>query len=630
MKKIWWKTSGKPNPITGNTLTGVISGSTISFKATQGVANTVLPQVLFTPNANANGTGFGVSIKVDDQGNTGSVGAVFGPISKTFSFVVSAVNDAPVNNAQISASSLEDTSLVFNLSNNNQLSISDPDGNVSVEIRLQSDHGVLSLSGINGLSFINGTGVADRDLSFTGTVNDINAALNGLIYRPDQNFAGSDSLRLTTNDQGNKGSGGAKTSDSSIALQVLAVNDLPKVQIAENFDLLAGSTKTINGLGLMSIDIESDATSLSYTLDSLPTQGELLLNGSALSQGSTFTQNDVNRGALAYRAFAQSHGDDQIALSVRDADAGSAPPISIKVSLKANPGYAASAGNTTGTLGGSNGSSTLSTSATTTAAVIGTSKSAQDSSTSGATGLQTAAPGGLASGGSPATASAAGSKASGIGADNAPAKSAERDGLFASLSAVSTNSTSTRSESARLLETTLSPMPLVSVAPTPQAGNTNLNVEGPSKAVDTERIFFAPGITLPAQSPQVERIVSDNGFQKNIEKVREDVMSVAAIDRGVVASTIGVSASFTIGYILWLVRGGVLISSLLASLPAWRMVDPLPILGSLGKGKDDDESLEEMLDGRHQVITDEPEETFEAEENESRTHQGRIHAPHRV
>jgi len=51
-----------------------------------------------------------------------------------------------------------------------------------------------------------------------------------------------------------------------------------------------------------------------------------------------------------------------------------------------------------------------------------------------------------------------------------------------------------------------------------------------------------------------------------------------------------------VGYLLWLIRGGTLMGSVLSSLPAWRLVDPLPVLGSLGDDLDnDDESLESMV-----------------------------------
>jgi hypothetical protein len=58
-----------------------------------------------------------------------------------------------------------------------------------------------------------------------------------------------------------------------------------------------------------------------------------------------------------------------------------------------------------------------------------------------------------------------------------------------------------------------------------------------------------------------------------------------------------VSTGLSVGYVLWLLRGGVLLASLLSSIPAWRLVDPLPVLGRVGgQSDDDDESLEEMVE----------------------------------
>ena len=41
----------------------------------------------------------------------------------------------------------------------------------------------------------------------------------------------------------------------------------------------------------------------------------------------------------------------------------------------------------------------------------------------------------------------------------------------------------------------------------------------------------------------------------------------------------GTALAFSAGFVAWLVRGGTLLAGLLASLPAWRYFDPVPILG---------------------------------------------------
>jgi len=55
------------------------------------------------------------------------------------------------------------------------------------------------------------------------------------------------------------------------------------------------------------------------------------------------------------------------------------------------------------------------------------------------------------------------------------------------------------------------------------------------------------------------------------------------------------------------VRGGVLVSSLMASLPVWRVIDPMPVLSQRARrdgddgDDDDDQSLETMVDSDTEV-----------------------------
>ena len=52
----------------------------------------------------------------------------------------------------------------------------------------------------------------------------------------------------------------------------------------------------------------------------------------------------------------------------------------------------------------------------------------------------------------------------------------------------------------------------------------------------------------------------------------------------------------SIGYVIWLTRGGLLLASLLSSLPAWRLIDPIAVLAYLGTDDEDDRDDEESLD----------------------------------
>jgi len=92
--------------------------------------------------------------------------------------------------------------------------------------------------------------------------------------------------------------------------------------------------------------------------------------------------------------------------------------------------------------------------------------------------------------------------------------------------------------------------------------------------------------------------LDNGGFQRQLNQLQNEIRMHLSLDKNTVASSLAVSTSLSVGYVLWLVRGGVLLSSLLSSLPAWRLIDPLPILGHLNRtknGDDDDDSLEGML-----------------------------------
>jgi hypothetical protein len=60
----------------------------------------------------------------------------------------------------------------------------------------------------------------------------------------------------------------------------------------------------------------------------------------------------------------------------------------------------------------------------------------------------------------------------------------------------------------------------------------------------------------------------------------------------VVGSTAVVSTSMSVGYAIWMLRGGSLLSAFMSASPAWQSFDPLPILQSFDKNEfDDDETL---------------------------------------
>ena len=84
---------------------------------------------------------------------------------------------------------------------------------------------------------------------------------------------------------------------------------------------------------------------------------------------------------------------------------------------------------------------------------------------------------------------------------------------------------------------------------------------------------------------------------QTLNEVKQEMVGDIAFNQTVLGSAIVMSTGLSVGYVVWLVRGGMLLSSLLSSLPAWQILDPLPILARRkdGEDSDDEESLESIL-----------------------------------
>ncbi len=145
------------------------------------------------------------------------------------------INDPPVNSVPLAQTTPEDTTLVFSQANGNLISVSDADvwlGTNLLRVSLASTNGVMSLSRVTGLSFTLGDGTTDAAMTFTGTVDAINAALAGMSFIPAQDYFGPAQITITTNDMG--GFTGPPTPPAApqedvdvIPITVSPVNDIP-------------------------------------------------------------------------------------------------------------------------------------------------------------------------------------------------------------------------------------------------------------------------------------------------------------------------------------------------------------------------------------------------------------------
>ena len=213
-----------------NTVT--LTGTLIQINTTLAA----LGAVLYTGNADFNGADT-LTMTTNDGGNTGlDPGLTPGPTSEsdtdTVGITVNAVNDAPVNVLPASVTAPPDTDQAIA-----GLSIADVDvGAGTLITQLQVGNGILTVAPVGGAGVV---GSGTNMVTLTGTLADINATLSAagnVVYHGNTGFFDTDTLTMTTSDNGFTGSGGP-----------LADIDLMSIQVrnAVNTDLNADSQSDI-------------------------------------------------------------------------------------------------------------------------------------------------------------------------------------------------------------------------------------------------------------------------------------------------------------------------------------------------------------------------------------------------
>ena len=216
---------------------------TLAFSGTASAAQyqALLRTVTFENSSNNDPTASGADRGIVWTLNDGISGG-----SQSSTVTVSAANDAPVNNLPASPSIGEDVQTAIT-----GLSITDADADPATDditVTLSVGNGTLNVltDVANGIEASDITGGAQNSESITiaATLNQINATLaaNGLRYRGDLNYNGSDNLHIVTSDNGHTGSGALSDTDD-LAITVTAVNDAPSFGRRRHRHRVVGTTR---------------------------------------------------------------------------------------------------------------------------------------------------------------------------------------------------------------------------------------------------------------------------------------------------------------------------------------------------------------------------------------------------
>ncbi|MEX2286745.1 MAG: tandem-95 repeat protein, partial [Planctomycetaceae bacterium] len=278
----------------------LLNGTAISAGASVTRAQISSNALTFRPDTNWNGsTNFTFSAYDGD---------VYSAAPATFSLTVNPVNDAPTSSAG-SLTLNEDTTGVVTLSG------ADIDAGDAVDAYR------INTLPANGTLLLNGTAIGAN-----ATVTQAQIDSGALTFRPNTNWNGSTSFTFRAYD-GQAYSATAAT----FSLTVNPVNDAPTAT--------AGSLiMNEDGTGVVTLagaDIDAGDAIESYRIDTLPSDGTLLLNGQAVSSGAIVTQAEINSGSLSFQPAANWNGSTSFTFSTNDGDAWSAAPASFDLTVNA-------------------------------------------------------------------------------------------------------------------------------------------------------------------------------------------------------------------------------------------------------------------------------------------------------
>ena len=132
---------------------------------------------------------------------------------------------------------------------------------------------------------------------------------------------------------------------------------------------------------------------------------------------------------------------------------------------------------------------------------------------------------------------------------------------------------------------------IVPVAPTldATASGSSTSVEGSSEIIkdkldsDITTMLLERYLDRVSFLSEVDYSNAINQLRDVLDEVKEETEAEDHYYKTVIGSAIMVSTGLSVGYVVWLIRGGMLLSSMLFSMPAWQLADPLPLLAGQGK-----------------------------------------------
>ena len=291
----------------GTAPAGLLKRNATTLAATSTFTQQDIIDGLITYTAPASGTTDSFTFTVGD-GAGGTIG------STTFNITLSNGNTAPT------------------IANNLGLTLAEAATGTIATARLQvtdAQQGPASLTYTVTVLPLNGTlNKSGTPLAVSGTFTQADIDNSLITYVHSGSETTSDGFTFTVSD----GSGGS-ISATSFALTVTAVNDTP-VLTNTGLTVLEGAAATvINNTKLALTDPDNTALQLVYAVTTIPANGTLAKNGTALAVNDTFTQADINNNLLTYAHNGSENTSDSFAFTATDGSGGSIPATTFNIAV---------------------------------------------------------------------------------------------------------------------------------------------------------------------------------------------------------------------------------------------------------------------------------------------------------
>jgi hypothetical protein len=252
----------------------------------------------------------------------------------------------PAINAPASATVTQNGSVAFSLAGSDGITLSDTQaGSNSDSLTLSVDSGTLTLASLSGLSVVSGANDSSS-ITVTGTLANLNAALNGLVYAPSSGFSGSDSLSLSVTDPGDSLSASQTVSISVKAAPTIAAP--ASASVNENTTLTFSAAK---GNAITVADSAAGTNAVDLTLTAVDGKVRFATlsglkvvaganNSASVTVTGTLAKLNADLKGLVFTPTSGYAGAASIGLSIKDLGDQLTGSATININVNSHPTFA--------------------------------------------------------------------------------------------------------------------------------------------------------------------------------------------------------------------------------------------------------------------------------------------------